>query len=455
MRERLYEHRFQLILAFVTALSIVFNVYLIMMDGANLEQELANAEAELMALESDFEVYEQTSSSQESRVLEELKGPQKFLVGGGETFSKVLSRAGLNQKEADLITQSIKRVHPLNQVKKGDEVIVERQIGGHSDHPYKVSINTDLNRIDAQYSGDKARYESVKTIIPLQSKTKVITGTVNGSLYGAIKRAGADQKMINQFVSLFSYNVDFQRDVKAGDKFKIMYEYQTSQNGKVIKSPSVIMASLSVDGEVINVYRHKLPTGAAEYFDDRGQSVKRALLRTPVEGAKVSSKFGMRNHPIHGYSKMHQGLDYSAATGTPILAAGDGVIEEVKSHYGYGKYIRIKHNQTYSTLYAHMSRFSSVAKVGGRVHQGQVIGYVGSTGSSTGPHLHYEVIQGGKKINPAGVSFPKTAPLKGVELARFKDTIKKADIQLAQMTGTAANERKVAQVTNNKKSKVH
>ena len=188
------------------------------------------------------------------------------------------------------------------------------------------------------------------------------------------------------------------------------------------------------------MYRHESASGGVDYYDAKGNSVKRSLLRTPINGAKISSTYGLRMHPVLGYSRMHQGLDYSAQKGTPILAAGDGNIEFMKNQArGYGKHVQIKHNANYATLYAHMSRFASNIKPGGRVKQGDVIGYVGDTGLASGPHLHYEVIENGKKVNPSKMKAPKILPLKGTELARFKENMRKTGHMVAQLDDNKIN----------------
>ncbi|AEI88593.1 putative peptidase M23 [Candidatus Midichloria mitochondrii IricVA] len=223
------------------------------------------------------------------------------------------------------------------------------------------------------------------------------------------------------FINIFSHQIDFQRDLEFGSKFKVVHEYQINDKGKKIKDGRIMYASLQVKDRNIEVYMHEFSDGTFGYFNKDGSSIKKALLRTPVKSATVSSGFGMRKHPILGYSRMHRGLDYAAPRGTPVIASGDGVIEIMKYHSNYGRYVKIRHNKKYSTLYAHLDRFSSKFSAGSRVKQGEVIGYVGSTGMSTGPHLHYEVHVDGKQVNPAKITIiPKSLNLEDQQLVAFK-----------------------------------
>jgi murein DD-endopeptidase MepM/ murein hydrolase activator NlpD len=204
-------------------------------------------------------------------------------------------------------------------------------------------------------------------------------------------------------IRAFSYDVDFQRDIRPGDHFSVLFERFHTADGAVAYDGDIVSASLILSGREMEIHRFKARDGVTEYVNRDGKSVRRALLRTPVDGARLSSSFGMRRHPILGYSRMHKGTDFAAASGTPVFAAGTGVIEDAGYRGGYGNYIRIKHDTRISTAYAHLSRFSPVIQRGTRVQQGEVIGYVGTTGRSTGPHLHYEVMRDGHQVNPTSI----------------------------------------------------
>jgi murein DD-endopeptidase MepM/ murein hydrolase activator NlpD len=267
--------------------------------------------------------------------------------------------------------------------------------------------------------------------MPLEWKVKLVTGKISDNLMSSARAAGIEYSVITKLVSLYSHTIDFQRDIRDGDEFKIMYEYQTNYRDSVMKNPRVLYSYLKVRGSKRELYRD---SNSEMYYDQAGKSIKKVLLKTPISGARISSRFGPRKHPVLGYSRMHKGLDYAAPKGTPIYAAGDGVIQFVKSSSsGYGKHIKVRHNSTYSTLYGHMSRFASNVKSGTRVKQGQIIGYVGATGLASGPHLHYEVHKDGKQINPTNVDSSIIVPLSGNKLVAFKKDVNKIDTMLAKL----------------------
>lgn len=273
-------------------------------------------------------------------------------------------------------------------------------------------------------------YESSIIEKPTERISQRAEGIIETSLYDAAVAQGVPAPVLGDLIHIFSFDVDFQREVRAGDTFALMYDV-IQVEGQTVDTGVVYMAEMTVGGKQRRYYRFKGKDGFWEYFDETGKSAKKALLRTPVDGARLSSGFGKRRHPILGYTKMHRGADFAAPTGTPIFAAGNGVVEVSGWNGGYGKYIRLRHNDTYKTAYAHLSRIA-VSK-GKRVKQGQVIGYVGSTGRSTGPHLHYEVHQNGRQVNPMGVKLPTGRSLKGDELAAFKQHIAKLEGQFASL----------------------
>ena len=224
---------------------------------------------------------------------------------------------------------------------------------------------------------------------------------------------------LQDMIRAYSFDVDFQREIRVGDSFAMLYEEFADEDGNVVRYGSPTLAVLRVSGATLPIYQYTPASGFADYFNDKGESVRKALLRTPIDGARITSGFGMRDHPLLGYSRMHKGVDFGAAAGTPILAAGDGTIDFIGRNSGYGNYVRIRHNDTYKTAYAHMQGFANGLGQGSRVRQGQVIGYVGSTGMSTGPHLHYEVMVQDEQINPLDVKLPSGEKLAGTELASF------------------------------------
>ena len=254
---------------------------------------------------------------------------------------------------------------------------------------------------------------------------------IDSSLFEAGASVGVPIPVMAAMIRAYSYDVDFQRDIQPGDEFQVMYERYFTDEGAAARDGDILYAALTLGGKQMELYRYKTRDGIVDYFNRQGESIRKALLRTPIDGARVSSKFGMRRHPILGFSKMHAGMDFAAPTGTPIYAAGNGVIEEIGRKNGYGNYVRIKHNQQIATAYAHLSKFGGGMRRGGRVQQGDIIGYVGTTGRSTGPHLHYEVLRGGRQINPMSIDLPTGVALEGREMAAFKHHVEETDRQFA------------------------
>ncbi len=232
------------------------------------------------------------------------------------------------------------------------------------------------------------------------------------------------------FIRLFSFDVDFQRDVKEGDRFDILYDRYVDHDGSVVHSGDILYAELEIGKRRIKLYRHEYASGQIKYFNEEGRGNRKALLKTPIDGARMSSGFGRRRHPILGYTKMHKGVDFAAPSGTPIKAAGDGVIVKAGWNGGYGRYIRIRHGNTYDTAYAHLRKIGGGIRPGKRVEQGQIIGYVGSSGRSTGPHLHYEILKNGGHVNPRQVRFQSAEALSGNELKQFRRFRDQVDAQI-------------------------
>jgi len=251
---------------------------------------------------------------------------------------------------------------------------------------------------------------------------KGFKGTINRSLYADAKAAGVPDAVILSLIKMYSWNVDFQREIHSGDKFEVMYEEYKTADGKTVrgKGGNIVYAKLTLNGADMPFYRFEDSHGDADYYDNDGRSAKKPLMKTPVDGARLSSGFGMRQHPVLGYSRKHMGVDFAAPRGTPIYAAGDGTIAKIGPFSSYGNYIRIRHRQGLETAYAHMNRFKAGLRGGSRVKQGEVIGYIGTTGRSTGPHLHYEVIVGNLQVNPRSVKLPTGRDLKGWELKSFQ-----------------------------------
>jgi murein DD-endopeptidase MepM/ murein hydrolase activator NlpD len=247
-----------------------------------------------------------------------------------------------------------------------------------------------------------------------------VEGPIDGSLYEVGLRHDVPPAVMQSVVSLFGFGVDFERDIKPGDRFELMYEQIYDENGQAVRSGDLLYAALTLGGEKLSLWRYRPKGGQTEYFDAKGRSLKSGLMRSPIDGARMTSPFGPRKHPILGYSRMHQGIDFGAPIGTPVYAAGDGVVEMAQKKGGYGNYILLHHDDGYDTAYAHLQSFADGIRPGERVRQGDVIGLVGTSGLSTGPHLHYEVHVDGDAVDPDSVRLPPRTVLAGGDLAAFQ-----------------------------------
>jgi len=275
-------------------------------------------------------------------------------------------------------------------------------------------------------------FEVTENILQLYRKEVVAKNVIKNNLYSSAIETGIEPNIIVEFARIFGFEVDFQRDIRKGDWFEILYEKFEDDNGKVRDTGKIIYASMYVNGEEINLYNFKY-NKIEDFYDIKGKSITKSLMKTPINGARLSSSFGMRKHPILGYNKMHRGTDFAAPSGTPIMASGSGTVTRARWCGGGGNCVKIKHNSTYETIYAHMKAFAKGIKEGRKVKQGQIIGYVGSTGLSTGPHLHYEVLINGKKVNSQKLKLPSGKTLKGDEREQFELDRIKIDLKLSQL----------------------
>lgn len=344
-------------------------------------------------------------------------------LGRGETLSQLLLEAEVPQEHVHGAISALKGVYDPRRLKSGQEVEVLFDHSGGDERFVGFAFQPAVER-SVSVSFDGVRFQAAEVAKPLQRRWVAGQGRIESSLYQAGYAAGVPTPVLNALINkLFNYDVDWQRDIQPGDSFEVLYEQYLTESGEVAKVGTVGYAALTLSGKRRELFLYEDSDGSADYYTRKGESVRKALLRTPVDGARLTSGFGMRMHPLLGYSKMHKGADFGAPTGTPVFAAGDGVVEEVGPKGAYGNYIRIRHNREIATAYAHLSRFGSGLRRGGRVSQGDVIGYVGSTGRSTGPHLHYEVHRGGKQVNPMSVDLPTGRNLDGKELRRFQAVV--------------------------------
>jgi murein DD-endopeptidase MepM/ murein hydrolase activator NlpD len=340
----------------------------------------------------------------------------------GQTFSEMLTDQDIAEGDALAASNALSKAYDMRRLRAGQDFTLS-----FTRTPTKETLTgvtfqpEDTKEISLARAADGS-FSAHVNLIPVTRHRIAAGGEIHSTLYEAGDHAGVSHALMASLIRIYSHNIDFQRDVHPGDHFEVLFDQSRTAKGKLVGDSTIVYAKLTMDGKAHALYRVTFNDGTADYFDERGQSVRRALLRTPVAAAHITSGFGMRIHPLLGYSKMHKGIDFGAPIGTPIFAAGSGTIDEIGFKNGYGRYIRIRHNGTMATAYAHMSRFAGNLFSGSRVSQGQVIGYVGMSGRATGPHLHFEVQVNGQQVNPMSVNaMPTGRTLDGKMLVLFKD----------------------------------
>jgi murein DD-endopeptidase MepM/ murein hydrolase activator NlpD len=370
---------------------------------------------------------------QKASLPERLGSTEQVVLRRGETLMDILIRARIDQAEAYAAVESLRAIYDPRRLRAGQALAItaahDGEAAGADDPRRLLGLRFDLSfdhQIRVTRSADGS-FDATRADRPQRRELVRSAGTIDDSLYLAAERAGVPQNVTAELIKLFSWDVDFQRDLRPGDGFETLYDELSLADGSgEVRGSDLLYAALTLSGNVLGAYRFELESGV-EYFDRNGKSLRKFLLRTPVDGARISSGFGMRMHPILGYSLMHKGVDFAAPIGTPIYAAGDGRVLVAGRNGGYGNYVRIRHNGDYSTAYGHMLRFASGIAPGRRVSQGQVIGYVGTTGRSTGPHLHYEVLRDDAQINPMSVKQAPDTQLAGADLRRFQQEVDRID----------------------------
>lgn len=361
----------------------------------------------------------------------------------GDALGKVMQDEGIDSGEVHNIIEAMDAHFNPKDLKVGQDIHMHFE-PGEADGSYKLTdMKIELNplkTLTVSRTGDdfKSAMEEkeVKNVVMAQK------AVIKNSLYGSAAKVGIPKSVVSNAIKIYSQNVDFQRDVQSGDTLEVMYDTRQTEDGYVASTGEVLYAQLTLSGKKIPLYRFESADGVVDYYGRDGQSTKKTLMKTPIDGARMSSGFGMRRHPVLGYSKMHKGMDFAAPTGTPIYAAGDGKVQKAGRFSSYGNYVRIRHRGDLDTAYGHMSKIASGLRPGSRVRQGQIIGYVGTTGRSTGPHLHYEILVAGKQVNPRGINLPIGQALAGRDLKKFKATVGERDSQFASLSGAAV---KVAQ----------
>jgi len=358
-------------------------------------------------------------------------GKVNYLIKNNDSIEKILKKFNIKDNDIKKISTKLKE-KKLSNIYSGRKLsLVYKKLNDNSNtvvnliYPINNTSSIEIRSIENDYLVKE-------NILQLYKKEVVVRNVIKNNLYSSAIDVGVEPNIIVEFARIYGFEVDFQRDIRKGDWFEILYEKFEDDNNKVRDTGKIIYASMFVNGEEINLYNFK-DNKIEEYYNIKGKSITKSLMKTPINGARLSSSFGMRKHPILGYNKMHKGTDFAAPSGTPIMASGSGTVTRARWCGGGGNCVKIKHNSTYETIYAHMKTFAKGIKEGRKVKQGQIIGYVGSTGMSTGPHLHYEVLVNGKKVNSQKLKLPSGKILKGGAREKFELERIKIDLRLSSL----------------------
>ena len=370
-------------------------------------------------------------------LLKQIKSPfinLNYKIKKGDTIGKILKKYNVQNNDINTVISEYKKYGKPSQLLIGNQIdiIIEKNASTNKNSIIKFSVPVTKSTTISITKNEENKIVSKKIITKLYKKKVLSENIIKNNLYASAVKAKINPDTIIEFARIFGFEIDFQRDIRKNDYFSILYEKYFDENGEFIKSGSILYAHMSINNREISLYKFG-DDKTYGYFDINGKSVEKALMKTPINGARLSSPFGMRKHPILGYNKKHLGTDFAAPEGTPIMASGTGTITRAKWCGGGGNCIKIKHNSTYETVYAHLKNFAKGIKVGKKVKQGQIIGYVGSTGMSTGPHLHYEVIVNGKKVNSQKLKLPSGKVLKDDERKQFEIHRIKTDVLIAEL----------------------
>ena len=352
----------------------------------------------------------------------------EYNVKEGDSYESIINTIEISKFEKNKFLETIKKNKNLKTLRPKQKIFFKID---KKNTPqileFKIEINKKKEILFSKKNGAKVFKSKIveknfdKKIVYKESK-------ITKSLYQTAINLNIKPNIIIEFARLYGFQVDFQRDIWKDDSFQIIYEEFIDKDKNIVETGEIIFANLNLQNEDLNLYKFEYEKDKIDYFDENGKSMRKTLMKTPINGARLSSSYGKRKHPILGFTKMHTGTDFAAPMGTPIMASGDGLVVRAKWCGGGGNCVKIKHNTTYQTVYAHMSKFAKGIKRGVKVKQGQIIGYVGSTGLSTGPHLHYEVIENGKKINSQKLKLPSGKILKGDQRKVFEVNKIKIDV---------------------------
>ena len=355
----------------------------------------------------------------------------KYTIQNNDSIEKILNNFNIRDEEIKFVATKLKE-KKLSYIYTGRQVkLILKKVSDNQNSIVKI-VYPLSNTLKVEISKNDESFSIKKLIIKLEKKEVVVKNTITNNLYSAAIKSGIEPNIIIEFARIYGFEIDFQRDIRKGDWFEIYYEKFLNEKGEVKDTGKIIYASMFVNSREINLYNFNKNNDVG-FYDINGKSVVKALMKTPINGARLSSSFGMRKHPILGFNKMHRGTDFAAPTGTPIMASGSGTVTRARWCGGGGNCVKIRHNSTYQTIYAHMSKFAKGIKEGKKVKQGQIIGYVGSTGMSTGPHLHYEVVVNGKKVNSQKLKLPSGKILSGDARRDFEIERIKIDLELSEL----------------------
>jgi len=367
---------------------------------------------------------------------------REFKFDRGDSVAGHLSRIGVNHAEIHEITGALKPIIKMSEIKSGgDRMLVKyRTLGeGRAEILSLDIIRSPIYRIRAKRTNSGFDVEEIRADI--STSLARASGSIDkgASFIETANALGVPYNIVDKFYEIFSFDVDFVRDIRPDDRFAVMFEKLYSEDGTFLGAGDLLYAELYLNSRkaTLTLYRYENGKGVVGYFDENGKSAAKTLKKTPINGARISSRYGWRRHPVLGFSKEHKGVDFAAPHGTPIPAGGSGtVVDKGYERNGYGNYVKIRHNSTYSTVYAHLSSFHRGVSVGTRINQGQFVGYVGSTGMSTGPHLHYEIHKNGVAVNPLTISLPSNIALPKEEEARFAEARDKLSLQFTALDRT-------------------
>lgn len=371
-------------------------------------------------LASDQDAHSVDKISPDSQQISSLKESTETFIKG-DTLYDILKRHNIPENQIHQISQVLKsKKIDSAHIKPGQEILLNYESNADETTLHRLSLPQGATATIHLMRNTQNNYDVMTEKKKISRLVELKIAEIEGSLFATAAKHGIPKDIVHALNDKFSHQIDFRRDIKSGDQFRVLYEEFHDDYGQKVKTGPIIYAAFDVRGKTIELFKYDFPDGHYDYYDRDGNNFKRSLLSKPIPNARISSNYGYRHHPVLKYRRLHKGMDYAAPPGTPIKAAGDGVIRELCRKGGYGRYIRIAHNSTYSTAYAHMSRYAPNLKAGSRVKQGQVIGYVGSDGLASGPHLHYEVLVNNVQVNPRSINLPTGEKLEKTHIASLQ-----------------------------------